>query len=125
MTVLALNLLWVNRLDTGEAVAAKSDPSDRGQQHTRQVSVREYANGRVRSVASPGMHAQLRWKLVAVDTVVKDTLVSWQGIPVQVRDYRDQKFFGVFDSVDVSEFEQPSLYNAGFTLSTVTVVEGV
>lgn len=126
MTVLTLDKLWINRLDTGEAIAAISHPSDRSQQHSRNLAVREYASGRLRSI-STGVAArgQLVWRLVAVDQVVKDTLVAWAGVAVQVRDYRGQRFFGTFADVDVQEFQQAGLYSVGFTLQTITHVEGV
>lgn len=123
--ILTLNLLWINRLDTGEAIAAGSSPSDRGQQHSKQMVVREYANGRLRAISTGGHSARLAYRLMKITQAQKDLLVSWKGVPVQVRDYRGQKFFGVFAEVDVTEYEQPDLYTAGFTLQTITVVEGV
>lgn len=126
MTVLVLDKLWINRLDTGEAIAAISHPSDRSQQHSRQVTTREYASGRVRAISTGvAVRGDLTWRLVTVSQLTKDTLVSWCGIAVQVRDYRGQRFFGTFDRVDVAEYEQPGLYTAGFSLATITVVEGV
>jgi hypothetical protein len=123
--ILILDKLWINRLDSGEAIAAISSPTDRSQQHNTQLVVREYANGRRRAIATGASSAQLGWRLVAIDQATKDKLVSWKGAAVQVRDYRGQKFFGVFADVDVSEYEQPDMYTAGFTLQSVTVVEGV
>lgn len=124
MTILLLDKLWINRLDTGEAIAAISHPSDRSQQHARQVVTREYASGRVRAISTGvAARAQLTWRLVNISQTMKDALVSWAGVAVQVRDYRGQKFFGTFDQVDVTEYEQPGFYTAGFTLQTITVDE--
>lgn len=125
MTVLVLDKLWINRVDTGEAIAAISSPSDRSQQHVTPVVVREYASSRLRAISTGGTRGQFTWRLVAIDQATKDKLISWEGAAVQVRDYRGQRWFGVFADVDVTEYESPTMYTAGFTLQTITVVEGV
>lgn len=125
MTILTLDKLWINRLDTGEAIAAGSSPSDRSQQHAKQLAVREYASGRLRAVSTGWQSSRLVYRLMNISQAQKDLLVSWMGVPVQVRDYRGQKWFGVIADVDVSEYEQPDRYTAGFVLQSITVVEGV
>lgn len=124
MTVLTLTRLWINRLDTGEAVSAMSDDG-RSQAWTTPMDNRRYASGRIRSVSVAGEKGEMTWRLVAISQAVKDQLRSWATITVQVRDHRGQKFFGTFDGVTVTEYKQPDLYAAGFTLQTVTFTEGV
>jgi hypothetical protein len=126
MTVLVLDKLWLNRLDTGEAIAAISSPTDRSQQFAKQVTVHEYASGRLRAISTgTASRGQLVYRLMNIDYATKEKLISWAGVAVQVRDYRGQKWFGTFSDVDVTEYEQPGQYTAGFTLTTITVVEGV
>jgi hypothetical protein len=126
MTVLTLDKLWINRVDTGEAIAATSSPTDRSQGFARQVTVREYATGRLRSISTgTASRGQLVYRLMKIDYATKELLITWAGVAVQVRDYRGQKWFGTFSDVDVTEYEQPGYYTAGFTLTTITVVEGV
>jgi hypothetical protein len=81
MTVLLLDKLWINRLDTWEAIAAISSPTDRSQGFTRQVDVREYASGRVRSVSTgTAARGQLVYRLIGVDLATKNKLIG-PGLP--------------------------------------------
>jgi hypothetical protein len=124
VTTLSLTRLWINRLDTGEAINAQS-ARERDQAFSVDLSVRTYASGRRRAFGVAGERGQMSWKLLAVTQTVKDQLRGWANIAVQVRDHRGQKWFGVFDGVQVSEYMDPGLYAVAFTLQTVTFTEGV
>lgn len=122
--MLALTKLWINRLDTGEALSAQSG-QDRSQVFSIDLGVRTYASGRRRAISVQGEHGQLQWRLVAVSLATVTQLRAWTGIAVQVRDHRGQKFFGVFAGTTISEYLQPDLYAVTITLETITYVEGV
>lgn len=124
MALLALDKVWINRLDTGEAISAPSAP-DRGQTFATQLEVRTYANGRRRSISARGEQGTLTFRLVPVSRDTKDLLRTWAGVAVQVRDNRGQKWYGVFAGVDVGEFLQVGMYTASITLQTTTVTEEV
>ncbi len=124
MTVLVLDRVWINRLDTGEAISARTDP-DRTQTFERGLDVREYANGRMRAVSTGGERGEIPLRIVAIDQATKDLLRTWAGLAVQVRDHRGQRWFGTFKGVSVGEYAEPGLYSAGFALQLLTVVEGV
>ena len=124
MTVLLLTKLWINRVDTGEAVTGYSDP-DRPQTFTTDLHVRAYASGRRRSVTAAGENGEIPFRLVDIDLATVVTLRSWKGVTVQVRDHRGQKWFGAFADVDVDEYTDPSRYAARFTLRLLTFAEGV
>lgn len=124
MTVLTLTALWINRLDTTEAVSAQSS-RERSQAHSIDMSVRTYSSGRRRAISVAGVHGELSWQLVSVPLATVTKLYGWQGIAVQVRDHRGQKFFGVFGGISVVEYMDTTLYSVGFTLQTITYVEGV
>jgi hypothetical protein len=124
MTTLTLTKLWINRLDTGEAIAAQTG-RERSQQFGVDLTVRQYAAGRRRAVAVEGEAGELNWRVIAVSRTLKDQLRSWSGLAVQVRDHRGQKFYGVFAGVAVSEYMRPDLYAVSFTLQTVSFTEGV
>jgi hypothetical protein len=125
MAILTLTKLWLTRLDSGESIVAQTGRSDRSQQYARQLEVREYASGRLRSFSSVGLRGQVSWRLVDVTQANKDRMGLWAGLLLQARDYRGQKFFGVYDAIDVEEFPELGLYSVGITLRTVSYTEGV
>lgn len=124
MATLTLDKVWINRMDTGEAISAPSAPG-RGQNFTMQLDVRTYANGRRRSIAVQGEQGTLTYSLRPVSQATKDLLRSWAGTTVQVRDNRGQKWYGVFAGVNVDEYLQANMYTVSITVQTTTVVEGV
>ncbi len=124
MAILNLTKVWVNRLDTGEAVAAQSG-IDRTQVHSVDGEVSTWAGGRQRASISDGDRGQFGATLRLVSLATVATLRLWRGIPVQVRDARGQRFFGTYFQVNVSESREVAYYNVDFTLVLLTVVEGV
>jgi hypothetical protein len=122
--ILTLNKLWINRVDTGEAISGGSG-RDRSTGWSIDGSVRTFASGRRRSIAVAGVRGEVPRTMVALDLTTKDLLVSWLGTQVQMRDHRGQKWFGVFYAIDVAEYMHPGLYSATITLQSVTTVEGV
>jgi hypothetical protein len=122
--ILTLNRLWLNRIDTGEAISGGSG-RDRSTGWSIDGSVRTFASGRRRSIAVAGVRGEVPRTMVALDLATKDLLVSWLGTQVQMRDHRGQKWFGVFYAVDVAEYMHPGLYSATITLQSVTTIEGV
>lgn len=125
MATLNLTKVWVNRLDTGEAVSAQSDRK-RAREHSMAGDVRTYAGGRQRAISQEGERGTFDVTLVRVTPADIETLRAWQGIPVQVRDHRGQRFVGVFFAVPVVEQrDDVNAYDVPLSLRIVTVVEGV
>lgn len=124
MATLTLTKVWVNLLDTGEAVSGWSDP-ERDQEHDVQGETRTYAGGRQRSVTQEGARGRFAFRLVAVSKTDVDTLNSWKSRTVQVRDHRGQLFVGTYFGVSVGEYMEPTLWSASIQLNLVTYTEGV
>ena len=126
MSILLLDRLWLNRMDTGEAISARTDP-DRSQSFTTETAVRTYANGRRRAISTVGEAGELTYTLIQLDLPTVTQLRSWAGanVNVQARDHRGQKWFGVFAAVQVGEYKDPGRYKASITVLTTTTVEGV
>jgi hypothetical protein len=122
VTVATLNLtrVWVNRIDTGEAVSAQSG-IDRNRVHSITGEVRTYAGGRQRAITQAGEQGKFTVTLRFVTAVTVDKLRTWVGVPVYVRDARGQIFAGVFFAVPVSEMRSPADYDVTIDLRTVTV----
>lgn len=123
MATLTLTKVWVNRLDTGEAISAVSTPT-RNRAHGIAGDVRTYAGGRQRAVSVAGERGQFDVTLRFVSLTTIDTLRAWVGIPVQIRDHRGQRFFGVFFDVPPQEHRSPLDYDVTLSLRVVTAAEG-
>jgi hypothetical protein len=124
MTVLTLDRLWLNRMDTGEAISGASG-RDRQTGYGIDGQVRTYASGRRRAVTTAGLKAEVTRRMVSLDLATTRKLVLWLGAAVQMRDHRGQKWYGVFFDVAVEEYMLTGLYAASITLQTTTTVEGV
>ena len=124
MAILQLDRVWVNRLDTGEAVSAISG-RNRPQNHGLAGEVRTYAGGRQRAISVAGERSQFEVTLRLVSLATITLLRTWKGIPVQVRDHRGQLFVGVFFDVRVLEHASPTEYDVALPVRVVTTVEGV
>lgn len=124
MATLQLTKVWINRLPTGQAVSAQSSPA-RARLHEIAGEVRTYAGGRQRAITTAGERGSFTFTVVDVSLATIDTLRSWVALPVQVRDHRGQRFFGVFFAVTVTEARESNLYDVTMDLRVVTVAEGV
>jgi hypothetical protein len=124
MPTLTLDKLWINLMADGTGI---SGASNRAKTRTvgTEASVRTYANGRQRGVTSVGTRRSNPYTLVAVGQATIDTLETWLGLSVMVRDNRGQKWIGLFAEMDISEYMRTDLYRVGFTLLGVTAAEGV
>ena len=124
MATLILDRVWVNRLDSGQAVSAQSG-TDRARSHAMDGEVRTYAGGRQRAYTTVGERGQFEVTLRMVSQATIDVLRSWIGVPVQVRDARGQRFVGIYFEVPVSELRSAAFYDVRLSVRTLTVAEGV
>jgi hypothetical protein len=124
MASVSLTRMWVNRVDSGEAVSAFS--SDRSRSHDMAGEVRTYAGGRQRSIAVEGERGQWQFSLRQLTLAQVETLRAWKGVLVQVRDWRGQREFGVFYEVPAVEYvHDRNRYDVTLTVRLVTAAEGV
>ncbi|MGW3608936.1 hypothetical protein ACWD6N_03455 [Micromonospora sp. NPDC005163] len=124
MASVSLTRMWVNRVDSGEAVSAYS--IDRSRTHGIAGEVRAYAGGRQRSIAVEGERGEWSFTLRRLTLADIDTLRAWEGVLVQVRDHRGQREFGViYDVPQVEYVHDAARYDVGLTLRMVTAAEGV
>jgi hypothetical protein len=122
MATLVLTKLFLNRLDTGEAVSAQTAP-DRPQEWADTGDVRAFAGGRQRAVRAKGEAGVFSPTLIGVTMPTILTLRLWKGVPLLVRDYRGQSWTGVFFQVPIREAKEPTLYNVALTIRVVTTVD--
>jgi hypothetical protein len=126
MSMLLLTKTWINRMDTGEAIAAQSDPDSGQTSWANEGEVRLYASGRRRSVTVEGEGGTVPFTLLEVTLAQVELLRTWKGVNVLVRDHRGRRWFGVFfNVVETPQRNYTNIYTAAFTLQTTTTVEGV
>jgi hypothetical protein len=121
MATLLLDQVWLNRLDTGEALHAYSA---RGRVRARRVAgeVRQMAGGRQRSFSQVGISGTHAFVLRMVSMAQIDTLEAWMApVVVQYRDHRGQLFNGVYREVAPVEYVVPYWWDVPITLELVTV----
>lgn len=124
MATLTLTKLFVNLLSDGTAISAQS--TSRSRTDDIDGEVRTYAGGRRRSVVSEGAATTFTFTMRLLTLTQVETLITWIGKTVQVRDHRGQRFFGVFYQVTPVELvHEPTLWDAQIEVRTVTVTEGV
>jgi hypothetical protein len=120
MATLTLTKVFVNRLDTGQAVAGQSGV-ERSREHGIEGEVRTYAGGRQRAVTRAGEQGKFEFSLRFLPAATVELLRTWVGVPVLVRDWRGQAFYGVFFRVPITEHRSPVDYDVQITLMTTTV----
>lgn len=124
MATLTLDRTWVNLLASGEGVGAYTAD---GRQPTTAVDgeIRTYAGGRQRSITQEGVRGTYTFTLRLLTRAQVDTLVSWKGLPVQVRDTAGRRFFGVFYEANEVEYKGATLFDLPLVLQVATFDEGV
>lgn len=122
MATLRLDQVWLNRLDTGEALHAYSG---RGRAGVRRVlgEVRQMAGGRQRSFSQVGVGGGHSFTLRMVTAQQIETLYSWMApVVVQYRDHRGVLLYGVYREVaPVEAYMWPHLWDVPISLELVTV----
>jgi hypothetical protein len=124
MATLTLTKTWINLLTSGVAVSGQT-ARDRPENYTVPGAVRPYAGGRQRAVTSAGVLGTYKFQLLLVSRATVDTLYSWQGLTVQVRDHKGRRFFGVFYGLSIAEIVSRATWNVTIDLTVVTATEGV
>ena len=125
MATLTLTKTFINLMTTGASVAAYRNASDDDTQAmTGRVST--YAGGRQRAITQAGVQSQWKVPLRQVTAADVETLRSWMGQTVLVRDNRGRKAWGIILEVPRAPWkEQLDTYDVDLTLLGVDVDETV
>jgi hypothetical protein len=124
MATLTLTKEFINLVSSGQSVSGQS-ARERPQAHSMEGDVQEYASGRLRGQGQEGIRAAFDRTLRDMSLEDLETLKTWLGETVLVRDYRGQHFYCTFYSVEVVEMREPELYDLKCAFRTVTHAEGV
>lgn len=123
MAMITLRKLWIHLIDTGIGLSFYTS-FDRGISKSMQGEVRTYAGGRQRSVSAVGVKETLTLTLKNVDQTSIDTLETWFGQTVCVRDHRGRRWFGVFYALEIADRRKKTMHDVGITIYEVTYTEG-
>jgi hypothetical protein len=124
MATLTLNKVWINLMPTGDAISAPS--ADRTRTYQAKGEVRTYGGGRQRAITAEGLSSTFAFTLRLVTWAQIQTLVSWIGRTVQVRDHRGTQYYAIFNTVTPVEIpKNPAKFDVQISVSTVTFTEGV
>ena len=90
-----------------------------------QGSVRQRAGGNFQAVTRTGRGTTLAVDISLANRTQIDTLRSWTGQRVMIRDPRGRKHWGLFFSADIPEIPAVDRADVRLTLSAVTHSEAV
>ena len=124
MATLQLTKTFVTLVSTGISVSGQT-ARDRPEAYSIPIEVRTYGTGRRRSVAQLGELGTYAFTMLLVPRATVDTLRSWVGQTVQVRDNKGRRFFGVYGGVTATEIVSRTTWHVSMSLTVVTTVEGV
>lgn len=125
MATLTLAKTWLNLASTGEAITAVRTVED-ADSRSMQGRIATYSGGRQRAVTQEGIGGTWQLTLVQMSIADTETLRSWMGQTILVRDNRGRKEYGVFLEVPRSTWkEQLDTYDVALTLLLVSYDEAV
>lgn len=120
---LILSRVWINLVDTGQGVSAYSS-REKNLTRSMKGEVRQYANGRMRSVTSKGIRGSFQFTLEDMSLANINVLEGWLSQTVVLRDTRGRRFFGVIFEISVSDRRNVNYYVVNLTLNEVSYTEG-
>lgn len=120
MAQLLLTKCWINLVATGAAVTAQSAPG-RAAGVSVDGSVHTYAGGRQRSITRAGVRGSYTVTLRLMPRADVDTLKSWLGLTVQVRDNLGRLVVGVFYAVPEAERKGQATWDVDLVVQAVSV----
>lgn len=123
MASVVLDRVWVHLAsDLNSHVTFFS--ADWSDNRSARGEVRTYANGRRRVIRRAGTSRQIGFTAKVLTRVQVDTLVSWAGRVVLVRDTKGRKVYCTFFTVDVGDFVDGS-HEVTVAATEVTFSEAV
>lgn len=123
MVSINLDRTWVNLVATGAYVAAYTGRG-RSRSYKTDGAVQAFAGGRFRSISIEGLSGAQTFVLRDVTDADIETLKSWIGETVLVRDNRGRRMFGAYYDVSYSDRMTEGLYDVTLNVTEVSYQEG-
>lgn len=118
-----LSYTWVNLLSTGQSVKGYT-AKGRSHQRSGEGETRRMAGGRFRAVGTLGVRRTQVFAIRDLSLTDVETLESWIGQTVLVRDYKGRRMFGVYWSVPTQDKSSLDYYDVQIEVTEVTYQEG-
>lgn len=123
MATITLDRTFVNLIATGAVVKAYTGRG-RSRSYKTDGAVQAFAGGRYRSIALEGTAGQQTFMLRDVSTTDIETLKTWIGETVLVRDNRGRRMFGTYYDVSFSDRMLDGYYDVTLNVFEVSYAEG-
>jgi hypothetical protein len=123
MVAIVLDRTFVNLVSTGDVVKAFTGRG-RSRNYRTDGAVQGFAGGRFRSIALEGVAGQQTFMLRDVSLADIDTLKSWIGETVLVRDNRGRRMFGTYFEVGYNDRMDSNYYDVTLNVVEVSYQEG-
>ena len=123
MVAVTLDRTYVNLVSTGALVSAYTGVG-RTRAYRTDGAVQNFAGGRYRSISVEGLAGQQSFMLRDVSDTDIETLKSWVGQTILVRDNRGRRMFGTFYDVNYSDRMLPGYYDVTLNVTEVSYQEG-
>lgn len=123
MVAIVLDRTFVNLVATGAVVQAYTGRG-RSRSYKTDGAVQAFAGGRYRSIALEGVAGQQTFMLRDVSTADIETLKSWIGETVLVRDNRGRRMFGTYFDVSYNDRMLDGYYDVTLNVVEVSYLEG-
>ncbi len=123
MVAITLDRTFVNLVATGAVVQAYTGRG-RSRNYRTDGAVQAFAGGRYRSIALEGVAGAQTFMLRDVSSADIETLKSWIGETVLVRDNRGRRMFGTYYEVGYSDRMSADAYDVTLNVIEVTYNEG-
>lgn len=123
MVAIVLDRTFVSLVSTGATVSAYTGRG-RSRNYKQDGAVQAFAGGRFRSISVEGLLGTQTFTMRDVTDADIETLKSWIGETVLVRDNRGRRMFGTYYEVGYSDRMSPGLYDVALNVTEVSYQEG-
>ncbi len=123
MVAITLDRTFINLVATGALVSAYTGKG-RSRSYKTTGAVEGFAGGRYRSIALEGVSGQQTFMLRDVSTANIETLKTWIGETVLIRDNRGRRMFGTYYEVTYNDRMLDNYYDVTLNVTEVTYNEG-
>ena len=123
MVAVTLDRTFINLVSTGALVSAYTGRG-RSREYETTGSVEKFAGGRFRSISEEGLSGKQTFLLRDVSDADIETLKTWIGETVLVRDNRGRRMFGTFYKIGYPDRMEANYYDISLEVFEVTYEEG-
>lgn len=123
MVMVTLGKTYVNLVATGELITGYTGKG-RTRAKSQEGSAQKFAGGRFRSISVEGVAGEQTFVLRDLTYANIQTLETWIGQLVLIRDNRGRRMFGVYYDVGYTDGPNENYYDVTLNVKEITYNEG-